>query len=64
MSLTLLHRIVPAAGLDAALAVFAPPFAIAPFAFCQLWHRRRDDDLAHRWLRGRIAALAAMRPPP
>lgn len=61
--LTVARRIVPAAGLDPALAVFTPPFAIAPFAFCQLWHRRREDDLAHRWLRERIAALAAMRPP-
>lgn len=56
--LTVARRIVPAGGLDAALAVFAPPFAIAPFAFRQLWHRRREDDPAHRWLRERIAALA------
>ncbi len=62
--LTVARRIVPAAGLDEALAVFAPPFAIAPFAFCQLWHRRRDEDMAHRWLRERIAALAATRPLP
>ncbi|WP_164557846.1 LysR family transcriptional regulator [Massilia atriviolacea] len=56
--LTVARRMVPAGAVDQALAVFAPPFAIAPFAFCQLWHRRREDDMAHRWLRQRIAALA------
>jgi len=33
------------------------PFALPGFPFVQTWHRRRDRDAAHRWLRGQIEEL-------
>ncbi|MDF0730233.1 LysR family transcriptional regulator [Pseudomonas entomophila] len=41
----------------ASLRTFAAPLAIAPFAFTQAWHSRREGDAGHRWLRERIKAL-------
>jgi DNA-binding transcriptional LysR family regulator len=35
------------------------PFAVRPVREAMYWHPRYDDDPAHRWLRERIAALAA-----
>jgi DNA-binding transcriptional LysR family regulator len=35
------------------------PFALRPVTESMYWHPRYDDDPAHRWLRERIAALAA-----
>lgn len=49
--LTVARRILPREGETGPLAIFAPPFAIPPFSFRQIWHRRRDGDPAHRWLR-------------
>lgn len=36
------------------LHIFPPPFAIPHFAFQQVWHARRENDAAHRWLRSAI----------
>lgn len=36
------------------LHIFPPPFAIPNFAFQQVWHTRRGNDPAHRWLRKAI----------
>lgn len=55
--LTVARRVLPrGAGADG-LRVFDPPFAIPRFPFEQVWHRRRDGDAAHGWLRGEIAAI-------
>ncbi|QXH35035.1 LysR family transcriptional regulator [Pseudomonas muyukensis] len=55
--LTVARRSLAGARLDPALRQFPPPLAIAPFAFAQAWHPRRDGDAGHRWLRAQIAAL-------
>ncbi len=57
--LTVARRILPRDVGAGALTVFDPPFAIPPFAFRQIWHRRRDADPAHRWLRDLIAGILA-----
>ncbi|TFF42220.1 LysR family transcriptional regulator [Pseudomonas sp. RIT623] len=55
--LTVARRSLAGARLDPALRQFSPPLAIAPFAFTQAWHPRREGDAGHRWLRAQIAAL-------
>ncbi|MEI2299374.1 LysR family transcriptional regulator [Ensifer sp. MJa1] len=57
--LTVARRILPNAAEAGPLTVFDPPFAIPPFAFRQIWHRRRDGDPAHRWVRDLIAGMLA-----
>ncbi len=54
--LTVARRILSQADGDG-FAVFEPPFAIPPFDFEQIWHRRRDADPGHRWLRGLVTRL-------
>lgn len=54
--LTVARRILSAAD-DDGLVVFEPPFAIPPFDFEQIWHRRREGDPRHRWLRALVARL-------
>jgi DNA-binding transcriptional LysR family regulator len=34
------------------------PFQLSSFPFVQTWHRRREKDAPHRWLREEIAAIA------
>jgi len=53
--LTVASRILPIQ--DDRLCVFAPPFEIPAFQFTQIWHRRRDGDPAHQWLRSRLQHL-------
>ncbi|TSE10302.1 LysR family transcriptional regulator [Mesorhizobium intechi] len=53
--LTVASRILPAQ--DSRLCVFAPPFEIPAFQFTQIWHKRRDGDPAHQWLRSQIQHL-------
>lgn len=53
--LTVASRILPASG--GGLCVFAPPFEIPDFQFTQIWHKRRDGDPAHQWLRARLRHL-------
>lgn len=55
--LTIARRLHPAVPAASGLAAFEPPFAIPSFAFQQIWHRRRDGDAAHQWLRETIAGL-------
>ncbi|OCP11159.1 MULTISPECIES: LysR family transcriptional regulator [unclassified Ensifer] len=57
--LTVARRILPHDAEAGSLTIFAPPFAIPPFAFRQIWHRRRDGDPAHRWLRDLIGQILA-----
>jgi len=59
MVLTVAHRILPRDAEAGSLTVFDPPFAIPPFSFRQIWHRRRDGDPAHRWLRDLITHILA-----
>lgn len=44
--------------LNPQLRVFEPPVAIKPFEYLQVWHKRRDDDAAHQWLRQLILQIA------
>lgn len=53
--LTVASRILPAPGNG--LCVFAPPFEIPAFQFAQIWHKRRDGDPAHQWLRAQLQRL-------
>lgn len=49
--LTVAQRSLDAAASDPRLCVFEPPLCIEPFDFSLIWHRRRDGDQAHGWLR-------------
>jgi DNA-binding transcriptional LysR family regulator len=40
------------------LVVFEPPIEIPGFDVIAVWHPRVDKDVAHRWLRTRLADLA------
>lgn len=44
--------------LNPRLRTFEPPVVIEPFEFLQVWHKRRDDDPAHQWLRQLIIQIA------
>lgn len=39
--------------------VHEPPFAVPPIPMLMYWHADRDDDPAHRWLRGLLAQGAS-----
>ncbi|WP_457587089.1 LysR family transcriptional regulator [Ensifer canadensis] len=54
--LTVARRILSQAN-GQGLVVFEPPFAIPPFDFEQIWHRRREGDPRHRWLRALVTRL-------
>jgi DNA-binding transcriptional LysR family regulator len=45
---------------DKRLAVLKPPVEIPSFDVIAVWHPRVDKDVAHRWLRDRLAATAKM----
>ncbi len=45
-------------GRMAGLRTFAPPIAVPGFSVILLWHPRLHRDLAHRWLRERLAETA------
>ncbi|BCH22241.1 LysR family transcriptional regulator [Mesorhizobium sp. L-8-3] len=55
--LTIARRILPSRPEEKGLRIFTPPFDIPPFGFQQIWHRRRDGDPAHQWLRRQIKDL-------
>lgn len=42
---------------DDNLIVRPVPVALPPIPFVQIWHKRRDGDPAHRWLRTKIASI-------
>ena len=45
---------------DKGLAVLKPPVEIPGFDVIAVWHPRVDKDVAHRWLRDRLAATAKL----
>lgn len=55
--LTIARRLHPATPATVGLTAFDPPFAIPPFPFEQIWHKRRGGDPAHLWLRETISGL-------
>lgn len=63
--LGLVHRRLGAQLAEVAeLRLMESPVAIPPITETMLWHDRRSDDPAHRWLRERIIELAAELPGP
>jgi hypothetical protein len=42
------------------LRQFTPPLVLPLFAYQQAWHRRRDSDPAHRWLRQVVMQCSSM----
>ena len=44
---------------DLCLAIYEPPMAVPVPDISLYWHRRHDQDPAHRWLREQIVAAAA-----
>ncbi|HTN33834.1 MAG TPA: LysR family transcriptional regulator [Marinobacter sp.] len=36
-----------------------PPFEIKPFTLLMVWHRRNQNDPAHRWIRNHVNGVAA-----
>jgi DNA-binding transcriptional LysR family regulator len=40
------------------LLVFEPPVAVPASEIKLYWHRRHDDEAAHRWMRTLILAIA------
>ena len=55
--LTVARRALQASAAQG-LALYAAPFAIAPFAFEAIRHRRTDGDAGIAWLRAAIAQAA------
>src|SRR5262249_6414243 len=45
---------------DRRLAVLKPPVDVPGFDVLAVWHPRVDQDVAHRWLRVRLAEIAKM----
>jgi DNA-binding transcriptional LysR family regulator len=43
---------------DKQLIALKPPVEVPGFDVIAVWHPRVDKDAAHRWLRGRLAAIA------
>jgi len=56
--LTVARKALALCERDPVLVVFDPPFSIPPFPFVQVWHKRRDGDPAHRWLRNAVARVS------
>jgi len=48
-------------GLRKGMFSFTLPVDVAPFTVSMLWHPRMDGDLAHRWLRGSLRSVCALR---
>lgn len=57
--LTVARRSLDAVARDPRLSIFEPPLCIEPFDFSLIWHRRRDGDQAHGWLRQLLMVHAA-----
>jgi DNA-binding transcriptional LysR family regulator len=55
--LTVSERMAAAFAAQLDLEVRRPPLELPRFTVVQAWHRRVDADPAHRWLRGKVAAL-------
>ena len=57
--LTVATRTLDNLPLGDTLIARAPPMAVAPFNYVQIWHPRFNDDPAHRWLRERVRQVSA-----
>ena len=61
--LTVLPRqFLPATGVEHRLVQKPLPLSLASVNVEMMWHLRKDDDPAHRWLRDRVVAAAARQP--
>ncbi|HEX7637263.1 MAG TPA: LysR family transcriptional regulator [Burkholderiaceae bacterium] len=61
--LTVLPRqFLPATGVEHRLAQKPLPMPVAPIHVEMMWHLRKDDDPAHRWLRDRVMDAAVGKP--
>src|SRR6516225_6335487 len=61
--LTVLPRqFLPATGAEHRLVQKPLPLALASVNVEMMWHLRKDDDPAHRWLRGLLVEAAARQP--
>ncbi|WP_234023079.1 LysR family transcriptional regulator [Sorangium cellulosum] len=56
---TLGARIVDATAAPLGLSVLPPPIELASFSFSLIWHRRTQNDQAHRWLRDQVVKAAS-----
>jgi DNA-binding transcriptional LysR family regulator len=62
--LTVLPRqFLPATGAEHRLIQKPLPLALAAVNVEMMWHLRKDDDPAHRWLREQVVAAASRQPP-
>ena len=62
--LTVLPRqFLPATGVEHRLVQKPLPLALAAVNVEMMWHLRKDDDPAHRWLRELVIAAATRQPP-
>jgi len=62
--LTVLPRqFLPATGVEHRLVHKPLPLPLAAVNVEMMWHLRKDDDPAHRWLREQVIAAATHRPP-
>lgn len=61
--LTVARRSLEHIGHDPRLGTFDPPLMIEPFDFKLIWHRRRERDPAHNWLRQMILHVVNDRQP-
>jgi DNA-binding transcriptional LysR family regulator len=52
------ERAARAFAFKAPLQVLTLPFPSPTLPFAMLWHRRQDDQAAHRWLRGIVSRVA------
>ena len=61
--LTVLPRqFLPATGVEHRLVDKPLPLTLSAVTVEMMWHLRKDDDPAHRWLRERVVAAAARQP--
>jgi len=61
--LTVLPRqFLPATGAEHRLVQKPIPLSVAPIHVEMMWHLRKDDDPAHRWLRERVLEAATGKP--
>jgi DNA-binding transcriptional LysR family regulator len=55
-------QFLPATGAEHRLAQKTLPMQVAPIRVEMMWHLRKEDDPAHRWLRERLVEAAARKP--
>ena len=56
------QQFLPATGVEHRLVQKPLPLALSSVNVEMMWHLRKDDDPAHRWLRGILADAAASEP--